>query len=118
VEQAPSNNLLTVIEALRAACGDVSLAGVVLFLHVCEHDGISIKDLVFLSGYGESLVSRAVDRLSRTEKGDMGAALVRVTRHPGDGRRRLVHLTDAGLALRARIAGAFAGSFGGPRDLS
>ncbi len=108
--------LLALIEAVRLSSRDVSLPGVVLFLHICERDGISIKDLVYLSGYSESLVSRAVDRL-RGEGGagklkDLGGALVTVTRHPEDGRRRLVYLTEAGRVLKARITRALSGKPG------
>ena len=105
--------LLALIDAVRLSSRDVSLPGIVLFLHICEHDGIPIKDLVYLSGYGESLVSRAVDRLCG--EGDparldgLGGALVTVVRHPNDGRRRLVYLTDAGKMLKMRIERILAG---------
>ncbi len=112
-DQAPCTRLLALIDAVRLSSRDVSLPGVVLFLHVCEHDGIAIKDLVYLSGYGESLVSRAVDRLRGTDAAgklaDLGGALVTVSRHPEDGRRRLVFLTDAGHRLKARIDRALSG---------
>lgn len=109
----PCARLLALIEAVRLSSRDVSLPGVVLFLHICEHDGISIKDLVYLSSYGESLVSRAVDRLRGAEGSakldELGGALVTVARHPEDGRRRLVYLTEAGRKLKTRITRALAG---------
>lgn len=112
-ELGPCGRLLALIEAVRLSSRDVSLPGVVLFLHVCERDGISIKDLVYLSGYGESLVSRAVDRLRGVDGSgklkELGGALVTVTRHPEDGRRRLVYLTEAGHALKQRISRALSG---------
>jgi DNA-binding MarR family transcriptional regulator len=112
-ERGPCARLLALIEAMRLSSRDVSLPGVVLFLHVCERDGIAIKDLVYLSGYSESLVSRAVDRLRGVNDGgkltDLGGALVTVTRHPGDGRRRLVYLTEAGRALKERVERALSG---------
>lgn len=112
-DAGPCARLLALIEAMRLSSRDVSLPGVVLFLHVCERDGISIKDLVYLSGYGESLVSRAVDRLRGVDAVgklvDLGGALVSVARHPEDGRRRLVFLTDAGKALKARVEQALSG---------
>jgi DNA-binding MarR family transcriptional regulator len=102
--------LLALIDSMRLSSRDVSLPGVVLFLHVCEHDGISIKELVYLSGYSESLVSRAIDRLrgigTERKLDDLGGALVTIARHPEDGRRRLVFLTEAGRALKARIGRA------------
>lgn len=73
-----------------------------MFFHVCERDGIGIKELIFVSGFGESLVSRAVDRLARGPGGG-AAALVRVVKHPEDRRRRFVYLTDKGQALRDEL---------------
>jgi DNA-binding MarR family transcriptional regulator len=110
---APCARLLALIDAMRLTSRDVSLPGVVLFLHVCEHDGIAIKDLVYLSGYGESLVSRAVDRLraGNDKLAELGGPLVTVGRHPEDGRRRLVFLTEAGRRLKMRIDHALAGHF-------
>jgi DNA-binding MarR family transcriptional regulator len=112
-ELDPCARLLALIEAVRLSSREVSLPGVVLFLHICEHDGISIKDLVYLSGYSESLVSRAVDRLRGADDmeklNELGGALVTVTRHPEDGRRRLVYLTEAGRKLKTRITRALSG---------
>ena len=112
-ERGSCARLLALIETMRLSSRDVSLPGIVLFLHVCEHDGISIKDLVYLSGYGESLVSRAVERLHASDPPGrpegLDGSLVAVTRHPEDGRRRLVFLTEAGRQLKLRIERALAG---------
>jgi DNA-binding MarR family transcriptional regulator len=112
-QQGSCARLLVLIEAVRLSSRDVSLPGIVLFLHICDRDGISIKDLVYLSGYGESLVSRAVDRLSGANGAgrlkDLGGALVSVTRHPEDGRRRLIFLTEAGRRLKLRVEHILAG---------
>lgn len=110
MEDSGCSRLRGLIEAVQVSARDVSLPAVILFLHVCDHDGISIKDLVYLSGYGESLVSRAIDRLAAgTRRSGSGGALVAVKRHPADGRRRLVFLTEAGRTLKARIGQAPAG---------
>ena len=112
-ERGSCARLLALIETMRLSSRDVSLPGIVLFLQVCERDGISIKDLVYLSGYSESLVSRAVDRLREADASKrlegLGGALVSVTRHPEDGRRRLVYLTEAGRRLKHRIERVLAG---------
>jgi hypothetical protein len=102
--------LLALIDALRVSSRDVSLPGVILFLHVCENDGIAIKDLVYLSGYGESLVSRAVDRLrGEGNVAGFGGALVTVSRHPAS---RLPHRGGQGAegAHRQRPGGRARGS--------
>ena len=93
--------ILSAISKLQESAGDISLPGVIIFFHVCERDGIGIKELIFVSGFSESLVSRAVDRLARQ---DNQSGLVRVVKHPKDRRRRFVYLTESGHALRHELA--------------
>ena len=93
--------ILSAISQLQESAGDISLPGVIIFFHVCERDGIGIKELIFVSGFSESLVSRAVDRLARD---DNRSGLVRVVKHPKDRRRRFVYLTESGHALRHELA--------------
>ncbi len=92
-----SDKLLAVIGALQREHANLRLESIIVFLQVCKDDGLSIKDLVFLTGLGESMVSRSVEALRWPD------GLVRVVQHPGDGRRRLVFLDERGLQLRARI---------------
>ena len=93
--------ILSAISKIQGSAGDISLPGVIIFFHVCESEGIGIKELIFVSGFSESLVSRAVDRLA----GDGGrSGLVRVVKNPNDRRRRFVYLTEKGHALRGKLA--------------
>lgn len=94
--------ILASISRIRSGAEGISLAGLVIFFHVCERDGIGIKELVFVSGFNESLVSRAVDRLSRRNK-QSPRPLVRLARHPQDRRRRFVYLTEDGQGLREEL---------------
>ena len=93
--------ILSAISKIQASAGDISLPGVIIFFHVCERDGIGIKELIFVSGFSESLVSRAVDRLAG---GGRRSSLVRVVKNPKDRRRRFVYLTEKGHALRDELA--------------
>ncbi|HWF65191.1 MAG TPA: MarR family winged helix-turn-helix transcriptional regulator [Rhizomicrobium sp.] len=93
--------ILSAISKLQGSAGDISLPGVTVFFHICERDGIGLKELIFVSGFSESLVSRAVDRLAR-EGGRSG--LVRVVKNPKDRRQRFVYLTEKGHALRDQLA--------------
>ncbi|NIK89004.1 DNA-binding MarR family transcriptional regulator [Rhizomicrobium palustre] len=45
------------------------------------------------------MVSRTVDALAQPDQG----ALLETVRHPTDGRRRLVYLTEAGQAVLAKL---------------
>jgi DNA-binding MarR family transcriptional regulator len=94
--------ILSSISQIQSSAGDISLAGLIIFFHVCERDGIGIKELIFLSGFSESLVSRAVDRLVRNH-GENESGLIRVEKHAKDGRRRFLYLTEKGHGLRDRL---------------
>lgn len=76
---------------------NLRLETLILFLAVCENEGIGVKELVFICGLSDSMVSRTVDSLC----GDDG--LLKVVRHATDGRRRLVFLSEAGVALLDEI---------------
>jgi|SRR5581483_11010574 len=98
--------ILSAISKIQSSAGDISLPGAVIFFHVCECDGIGIKELIFVSGFSESLVSRAVDRLA----GDGSRpGLLRVVKNPKDRRRRFVYLTEPGHTLRDELAEMLSG---------
>jgi DNA-binding MarR family transcriptional regulator len=93
-----SGKMLSALQSFLRNDRNMHLEGILVFLRVCEGDGLSIKDLVYLCGLGESMVSRSVESL-RSQKG----GLVRIEQHPDDRRRRLVFLTEEGLRLREEI---------------
>jgi DNA-binding MarR family transcriptional regulator len=69
------------------------LETLILYLAVCENEGIGVKELVYICGLSDSMVSRGVDSLCRS------GGLLTVAHHATDGRRRLVFLSDEGKAL-------------------
>jgi DNA-binding MarR family transcriptional regulator len=91
------------LDALAERCDADTIGCIAVFLCVCEHNGICIKDIVHLCGLSEAKVSRSVESLSLSG----GAGLLDVHRHPIDGRKRLVFLSDDGEALRAEMEGLF-----------
>jgi DNA-binding MarR family transcriptional regulator len=68
-----------------------SQANVLEFLDVSS--GITVLDLARLLGIAPSTMSLTLDRLER-------ATFVRRRKDPGDGRRTLIYLTPAGLAVK------------------
>lgn len=94
----------TALNAVSRRCRDDNLGCITVFLRVCEHNGVWFKDLVYLCDLSEAKVSRSVEalRLSGTN------GLVDVRRHPTDGRRRLIYLTDEGTRLRDEMERIFA----------
>jgi DNA-binding MarR family transcriptional regulator len=91
------------LQTVSRRCEDDNLGCITVFLCVCEHNGICIKDIVRRSGLNATKVSRSVENLRRS--GTPG--LVDVMRHAVDGRRRLVFLTEDGVRLRDEVERVF-----------
>lgn len=91
------------LNAMARRFQDGNLGCITVFLCVCEHNGICIKDIVHRCGLSEAKVSRSVEALRLLD----GGGLVDVHRHPTDGRKRLVYLTAHGEALRRDMEGIF-----------
>jgi DNA-binding MarR family transcriptional regulator len=100
------NTLFTAVGAMRAACPKLTLRQAILFLYVCENEGLSLHELAFVSRVGDATTSRGVKMLSTEDPELMPAPLLRVEPHPGDKRVILIYLTERGEALKAEIAGA------------
>ncbi len=94
----------TALKTVSHRCRDDNLGCITVFLRVCEHNGIWFKDLVYLCGLSEAKVSRSVEALRLSGK----HGLVDVRRHPTDGRRRLIFLTEEGVRLRDEMERIFA----------
>jgi len=95
--------LSAALNTVSRRCQDDNLGGITVFLCICEHNGICIKDIVHLCGLSEAKVSRSVEALRQLD----GGGLVDVHRHPTDGRKRLVFLTENGEALRREMEHIF-----------
>jgi len=100
------NTLFQAVGALRNACPRLTLRQAILFLYVCENEGLSLHELAFVSRVGDATTSRGVKMLSTDDPELMPAPLLRVQPHPADRRVILIYLTEQGEALRAAIAGA------------
>ena len=103
---AGENTLFTAVEAMRAACPRLTLRQAILFLYVCENEGLSLHELAFVSRVGDASTSRGVKMLSSTDPDLIPAPLLRVQPHPGDKRVVLISLTEQGEALKGEIARA------------
>jgi DNA-binding MarR family transcriptional regulator len=106
VTAARENSLFAAVGAMRSACSKLTLRQAILFLYVCENEGLSLHELAFVSRVGDATTSRGVKMLSSEDPELMPAPLLRVTAHPGDKRVLLIYLTGQGEALKAEIAGA------------
>ena len=91
--------LSAALSVLARRFQDDNLGCITVYLCICEHNGICIKDIVHLCGLSEAKASRSVEALRHMD----GGGLVDVYRHPTDGRKRLVYLTENGEALRREM---------------
>ena len=87
-----------VLDLLRRQAPAASTQALAVFLAVCARDGASMKGLAKALETSQSAVIRAAGELA----GDLG--LVEIRDGPAGPTRRTVHLTDAGHALRDRLA--------------
>lgn len=117
--KALPTKILAVIKAFQAANRNVALPNIVVFLHVCESEGMTVKELAWMSGLNSTSVSRALRTLCDGEC-EPGARsrlrsvepLVYLTKHMTDGRRHVAHLTEAGRQLKEQVEFIF-----GDRDV-
>lgn len=98
--------LLASIETIRLKNRDIGLMGVIVFLYICENEGMSVKELAYHCGASDASISRSIQALrlptSRSGKASHNG-LVHVFQNPDDGRRHLVFLTEHGQRLRDEI---------------
>jgi DNA-binding MarR family transcriptional regulator len=106
VTAACGNTLFAAVEAMRAACPKLTLRQAILFLYVCENEGLSLHELAFVSRVGDATTSRGVKMMSSEDPDLMPTPLLRVQPHPADRRVVLISLTERGEALKAEIARA------------
>ena len=102
--------ILAVIKTLQSVNRNIALPNLVVFLCVCENEGMTGKELAYVSGLSPTMVSRALRVLCDTpcapdagSRARPGEPLVSLTRHPADGRRYVVCLTEAGCQLKDQI---------------
>lgn len=95
----PISKISAALSAVSRCCRDDNLGCITVFLRVCEHNGVWFKDLVYLCDLSEAKVSRSVEALRLSGKN----GLVDVRRHPTDGRRRLIFLSEEGVRLREEM---------------
>ena len=102
------NSVLEAIEAVRRVSPEASLNDVLVFLYVCENEGLNMRELGHLTAMSDPMVSRTARGLAcRGAHGWLAPGLgwldIRV--NPRDRRGRTLHLTELGATLRDRLEG-------------
>lgn len=97
------NSVLAALEQMRRHCPAATLGDAVVFLYVCENEGVNVREMAQLAGMTHSTASRTARRLaSRDSRYALRPymALVELRASPHDGRSRTLHLTPLGAELR------------------
>lgn len=118
---ASRERALGALALARRVLPKASINAMLVFLHVCEREGLSMRELRDLTDMSDPMISRTSRGLvSRSAPGALAPALgwldVRVD--PNDRRSRTLHLTALGAELRNRLDdwGCTAGAIRGPRN--
>ena len=92
--------------ALKALDPRISVNEIVAFLYTCENEGLSVQELAYVAGLTQSTASRSLRSLGRPGSDwaqPPALGLVEAFLNPQDGRSHVIHLTDQGRELRARL---------------
>lgn len=105
------NSLLEALSIVRSLHPAATVNEVIVFLYVCENEGLSVQDLARVAGLHEPTASRAIRTFGPAgSPWGRGAALglVQAFRSPADHRARVLRLTEAGRDLRERLEAVIA----------
>lgn len=102
------NSVLQVLEDFRKMNPDVILTDLLVFLYVCENEGINVSELAQVARLTEATASRRSRALAPKDMpGAIAPSLGLIEAFEGeDARQRVLFLTPAGRELRNRIADA------------
>lgn len=102
------NTLFCSVEAMRALFPRLTLRQAIAFLYICENEGLNIQELAFVSRLSKQTASRAARAMAEPDDEHQAPALLRLEKHPSDGRLVRIFLDDGGRSLRDKINAAIA----------
>lgn len=100
------NSVLEALETFRALNTPRAFHGMILFLYVCENEGLNVSELAYVADMQVATTARVVNILSG--EGDESAlppeeALFEFRTSTEDRRLKFVHLSERGRQLRDRV---------------
>ena len=107
------NAVLAALETFRDQGCPRGLLALVLFLYVCENEGLTISELALVGRIDVSSAARLVKRLSSAADdapAEDGVVLFELSTESDDKRLKFVHLSADGRKLRDRIEDLIAGA--------
>jgi DNA-binding MarR family transcriptional regulator len=99
------NSLLQSLEQFRAMDPGLVITDLVVFLYVCENEGLNVKELAQVSRLTEATASRRARALGEPDaQGAMAPSIGLLEAFQGeDGRARLIYLTEKGRRVRDQL---------------
>lgn len=106
MKQRRRNSCLAGLERLRRACPGLNMSDAIVFLYVCENEGVNLRELEQLAGLCHSTASRAARRMVAAEdpfslEPYFGMLCMRA--FASDRRAHTIHLSDKGRALAEEL---------------
>lgn len=102
----PRDSLLEALSLFKEMNPGITVNEIVTFLYTCENEGLSVQELAYVCRMTEPTESRSIRSFGPPDSEWARApalGLVEAFLNPNDGRSRIIHLTEAGKALRARL---------------
>ena len=104
----PRDSLLEGLSYFRELNPGVTVNEIIAFLYTCENEGLNVQELAYVARMTEPTASRSI-RTFGPEGSEWARppalGLVEAFLNPRDGRSRIIHLTDKGREVRARLDG-------------
>ena len=100
------DSLLQALLLLKALDPRVNVNEIIAFLYVCENEGLSIQELAFVARLTQSTASRSVRALGPPDSEwalPPATGLLAPYLNPSDGRSHVLHLSDRGRDVRAKL---------------
>ncbi len=104
----PRDSLLEGLSYFRELNPGVTVNEIIAFLYTCENEGLNVQELAYVARMTEPTASRSI-RTFGPEGSEWARppalGLVEAFLNPRDGRSRIIHLTDKGREVCARLDG-------------
>lgn len=100
------DSVLEALETLRAAEPAISLTHTLVFLYICENEGLNVSELADVSRTTIATASRTARALTSPRAPDSlkpACGWVESRPNPSDSKGRVLYLTAVGRELRARL---------------
>lgn len=100
------NSLLQLLEYFRTLDAEIVVNDILVFLYVCENEGLNVKELATLARLTEATASRRARALAAPDIAFPVAPSMGLLEifQGDDGRTRLLYLTDKGREVRQVVS--------------